>query len=508
MKSTDEQVLNRLRRMSVQDLIEDPIEEIPFHQQVLVTMCQSGPHTRSNINVVATKITEIIAISRNKAMNLYTQDRLHRNLHFTTSVLHLYFVCLRLYCQMGLDKDSKLLPITFVSACTRHFISADRKVIVYNYIEGQDNHELDLVKAKIVTSCQEGLLEYFKFENSKRTQTSDRKKHPCIQTGFTRTNAHQYKHNRATQLGHIHPSLIVSYLGGASKSCRRALGCAIAMANRLVDQSPCSFKIDKEAPSPYRAWLREKYHRFFGFSTSPEDTVITNFLNHEANSIMSNFRINPHYDNLNDPLPCMSAVVTTSLCLSRSETFFNTTPELNELLDSMGYMDYMPYGQVSYSRKACNDSSTRHDLMEYQLSIKEDGLHDVRRAIGEALTEIDGPTNYLNTYDNLFGLQFENIVSAINEYNLRQKALGKAILDRKKDVYRDFRTSMGNMVCAQIHDAMELYSSTDQEYDWSFECFDVDGLQDLVQVPDPHSTFQGPTIKIQAAYDKMVSTIM
>ena len=127
----------------------------------------------------------------------------------------------------------------------------------------------------------------------------------------------------------------------------------------------------------------------------------------------------------------------------------------------------------------------------------------------------------MNTYDNLFGLQFENIVSAINEYNLRQKALGKALLDRKKDVYRDFRTSMGNMVCAQIHDAMELYSSTDQEYDWSFECFDVDGLQDLVQVPDhvdrlqdlvqvpdPHSTFQGPTIKIQAAYDKMVSTIM
>ena len=506
--------IQRLNLMTIENLIEDSISSVPFHQQVLVTMCQSGPHTRSNKKIIPTKINEIIAIARNRVMNVYTQDNLHRNLHFSTSLLHLYVICLKLYTAMGLDHDSRLLPITFVSAHTKNFMSPSKSLIVQNYVQGENNDELEAIRMKILSSCSEGLLKHFSFEKSKRTVSALNQsiKEPSIHTGYTRTNAHQYQHHRSTQLGHTHPNLIMGYLSGASTACRRALGCALAMANSLVHESPRVFKIDEEAPSPYRLWLRQKYHNFFGFDTSPEDQVITNFINHEANSILSAHRIKAHFDEKNDPLPSMSGVVSTLLCIDRNEEFFKDTPELNAFLDKIGYTDYMPYGQISYSRKVCYDASSRPDFVRYSLETKNDGLHMARRALAEAITDVNSPANYLNTYDNLDGVQYHDVITSIDDFNRQQSVLAKTILMNKKDVYQDFRDTMGHCLSQQIDDWMEQQSGRTlnhgglqaNHYDWKLECFDIDGGQNAIRLPDPTSTFQGPTIKLQAAYDKMV----
>ena len=514
ISEADPRLISRLEKMSYEELVADDVSKVPFHEQVLVTFSQTVP--RTNKEIIPGNITEIICLQRNRRMQVYLQDGLHKNQHFSSTMVHVYFICASLYEHIDAKDDADLPPITFVSASKKCFSSADRKLIVWNYVEGKCNEELEGVRDKVVESFESGFLSYFRYERSRRTITSDGSNVPVMHSGFSNSNAHQYKFCRSTQLGHTHPSLLTSYLAGTDFDCRRAIACALALANSLVDESPCAFKVDEYAPSSYRKELRKEHHVYFGLDSSDSDEVIKNFFKHEANSFMINHCIKLHHDDLNDVLPSMSGVVTTSICFDRKEEFFKDLPELNHYLDSIGYLEYMPYAQVSYSRKVCNDSSRRPDMMTEMIKNSTDGLSRIRRAVGEAVTETHGPSNYLNTYDKLNGLEFENILAAVNSYNNRQKMITKSVCVSKKDYYSDFKSRIGTVLQKEIEHATKQFNelqvlnprTVPQPFQWTFECFNVDGENCLAPFPDPLRTYQGPIILMTASYCKMVSSFV
>ena len=255
---------------------------------------------------------------------------------------------------------------------------------------------------------------------------------------------------------------------------------------------------------------------FFGLNSSDWDEVMKSFFKHEANSFMINHCIKLHHDDLTDVLPSMSGVVTTSICFNWKEEFFQDVPELNAYLDLIGYLEYMPYAQVSYSRQVCNDSSRRPDMMKKMIDNSTNGLSRIHHAIAEAITETHSPCNYLNTYDKLDGLQIKNFLAAINHYNNHQKIITKSVCVLKKDYYSDFRSRIGTVLENEIKhttkefDELQVLNPTTvpQPFQWTFECFNVDGENHIPPFPDPSRTFQGTIILMTASFCKMVGSFV
>ena len=315
----------RLENMSLEQILDDPVS-VPFHDQVLVVLYQSGPLPTRNATMNAVKVTMVLGIERNQNASTYTVHNLHRNLHLSCSRLQFYFICKKIYEIQGLQFQSKVVPITFVSNKTACYESSDSKIIVHNYVEGGNwensmNTELLQIKMKVLESCREGLCQHFRFESSKRTG-NERKKSPVIHTGLSTTDAHRYSFNRSTQLAHIRPFLVDSYLGSASLVCRRSLGCAIAMGNMIVQKSPCVFKLDDRKCSEFRKNLRLEYQSFFGFDgKSKQEKPITDHFCHEANTILVNHSVRQHFDSLNDPLFEMSGMYFSMSTFQNSIAF-------------------------------------------------------------------------------------------------------------------------------------------------------------------------------------------
>lgn len=493
-----------LSSLRLDELLELSASNVPFEKQVMLVLKQTQK-SKSNSGIVDVgKIVEVFACCRNKNMSGYCVSRLDICLHLSASFAQFYFICRRIFEA----QQSKKATITYIPSSCYKYISPDSRTIVMNWVETDPNPDLLAVRNEFETCVKNGLLSCLKCNEKSRSGKSSNKNSPVLHTGFSTSNCGDYSTHRSTQLGHITPSLIRSYLEDANDSCRQSLGKGIAMQNYLFRESPDCFGISEEMvePSPANLEMQREYSNFFALDKLEcHGDQFANLIRNKANTCLINNHIDCHYDSLNDPSDGNSSLISLSIMLPRSE-FENTLSEsARKWLDYYGYNHIIPFCNLNYSRIVCRDAAVRPDYTLRAFANQEEPINLLKKAISDALADTKSLTNYACTYEIGLGLGFDCISRAMHEYSRSQRQLHRKLgQGTYRDVYKDCVHSMGENI---IHNIKSVYSAFHANnkmsmYDWTNDCTDIRYRRNSIPLAlDPSKTFQGPKVTMVAAYD-------
>ena len=450
------------------------------------------------------RIVEVFGCRRNEHMSGYCVSRLDISLHFSASFAQFYFISLRI---MEAQK-SKKATITYIPSSCYKYVSADSKTIVLNWVEKDPNPDLIAVRNQFESSVKHGLLSCLKCNEKSRSGKSSNKSSPVLHTGFSTSNCAEYSSHRSTQIGHITPSLITSYLKNANESCRQSLGKGIAMHNYLFRESPDCFGITEEMiePSPSNLVMQREYSNFFCLDKLRcNGEKFASLIRNKANTCLINNHIDCHYDSLNDPSDGNSSLLSFSMMLPRSQYENSLSENARKWLDYHGYDSVIPFCNLNYSRQVCRDAAVRPDYTLQAFGNGVDPINVLKKAISDALSDTKSLTNYSATYETGLGLGFECVSRSIQQYSHSQRQLYEKLGDGSyRKVYKDCLHSMGKNVIHNIKTAVRAFHANKKKsiYDWTNDCTDIRHRRNFIPlVFDPSKTFQGPKITMVAAYD-------
>lgn len=501
-----------LSAMTLDELLADSVADVPFHRQVMITLKQNQFSSKKSSLFDVNKVTEVFACARNRHMNANIQSRLDISAHLSASIVHFYFICHRL---LDLQQVDCRASITFIPSSLPFYSSPDKKNIVFNSVPGcppqQQNPLLNKIRSELEAACENGLLLSLKFNEKKRIVTEGNvptKKGPTIHLGFTSSNAHDYKSSRQTQIGHTQPSLISSHLSGRNPECHQHLARTMAMANFMFNESPECFKVCEGSFSPTMEKFSFEFRQSFQLDNEGTDEKCKKYLNHLASTVFPNCHIKLHLDTKNDKFAGYAGVVVVNLCIPRNKNF-PMSPQFSNWLDSLGYTEYFPLCIVNYSRKVCRDACLRPDMQVVLMADKTSPFYNIRKAVADALLDTESNTSYLNTFDRMQGISFNEVMTSIREFNRKQSALLRKIKNGQAvSIYRGCYKTMGRSLLLEVKDCANVLKrspSNDLQYDWISDTSNGGGLKVPI-IPDPSSTYQGPIIAMTASYDVMVRT--
>ncbi len=505
----DKETFIELSQMTIDELINDCVDDVPFHLQVMVTLRQRSPSTQKRLYDIK-KISSIIAVARNKTSSSNIQGRLDVCCHFSTTIVHLYFIYKSILDSLPSSNIRESPMITFIPCTVPYYASQDKKFVVWNYGSNERvNSYLDEVREEFEDACKRGLLLSLQFNESKRVSST--KKSPVIHTGYTTNNAHDYKTSRQTQFGHTEPSLITSHIDGRSVECLKSFGRAMCLSNRLFRDSPICFKNDNNGSTTMKRFSDE-FMSLFNLDDSGNDRRVVAHFRHHATTTFCNVFIRPHLDTENDTSQNYSGAVCMNICLKRSSKF-PMSEQFGLWLDSLGYTEYFPMCLVNYGRKGCGVASLRPDWQEHRLlSDKQSKLYNLRKAIADSIMDTKSDCCYLNTFELMKGIHFNDVTASIRRYNKRQFSMIKKIRKGStKELYIGFSGSMGSDLVTEVKEVGEVLKSNTMDrlkFDWKYECKSDKPSNKVPIVPDPSTTYQGPVISFTAAYDIMVSNVI
>ena len=494
--------------MSLDELLDDPCDDVPSYLQILLILKQKPKAQTSKNTVNHRDVTEIIGICMNEEMNAYLTSELNRFLHLTVSLVHFYFIACKII-EAQYELKMRSAKITFISDRTKFYESANKDLMVWNWTKDDPSPVLVQLRRKYNNCFKLGFLMALKPNEKKRTSSyqlgsMSSQKSPVMHSGYTMSNANAYVDHRMTQMGHTGPSLISSHLEDLSTECRREYGKCIAMSNALFDQSPSCFKA--KAPSPMRMNMLQKYQESLGLDAG--DSNDARYCNHLRNLGTSGFfksHVRKHRDKLNDPSFEQSGVISVNITID-ADANYPMLPGTKEWLRSMGYSNRFPFCNVNYSRRACANASERECRQLKYLDDKQDRLYNLRQAIFDAISECDSVTNYSKTFDALNGLEYSSLMSAIRDFNNEQRKLHcLATNGQIKGVYQQFLDTMGNSVRENVSWVVSRIKARKSltDYTWISDCNGERSIPCHPLLPTPKSTYQGPIVRLTAAYDPM-----
>jgi len=485
------------------ELVEMSSSDVPFDKQVLVVLRQNRKSTNYSPFPDYENITEVVGIARNTSMNAYCISRLDINLHFSASFAQFFMICKRIIELQG----SSQAGITFIPSSMESYCSSDSKTIVFNDVPNLENIMLNEVRDQMYLALDNGLLQCLRCSDSGRSGKSEKKNSPVIHTGFTNSNCGVYSSHRHSQMGHVDPSLIKSYLQDASLLCKQQYGKAIALQNSVFSQSPDVFGVGKtNNVGNYAAGIHRKYCEYFGLNELRQDSEeYCELLKNTATTALFNNHIDHHVDSLNDPSEGNCAVICFSMMIKRKSYEEDISAEQKEWLDYHGYTENIPFCNLNYSRKVCVQASTRSDKRLDKVGSNDSNLYNLRTAINDAIRDTESITNYAATFERLNGLQFNEIEDAMNCFTHSQRSIQEAISRGLwEDVYKDCISSMGEGVHRNKDDVFEKLKSkrVQHRYDWKNDCHShLFGKNYVPICMNPQLTYQGPKISLTASYD-------
>ena len=363
-------------------------------------------------------------------------------------------------------------------------------------------------------ACRNGALCTMKFSEKKRTtQSHDHyTRSPVMHTGFTQSNAHQYRTSRLTQLGHTGPSLITSYLQGATPACKRAIAATIALGNFLFKDSPSCFRIDNANHPEIKKQMRDQYLEFWGVQEDAKENSIFEHLTNQASTMFPNPFINAHYDTKNDNSDGFCGVVVVNVCLDCSKNF-PMDERLERWLDLFEYKRYFPMCSVAYARKVCHDVCRlpSRQLKLIQSMSTNRGMAYLTSAIADAVTDVNSETNFQGTFYNMAGIDYESLAGSVDQFNSRQKKLYNIAKNvGVSSIYNKYFSTMGPKVIKNVQKCGEAARhprfknlSSEESFSWTQLSLTVPNTRkSLPIIPDPQTTYQGPVISLRAAYCK------
>lgn len=510
----DRFTFEELSNMSLDELLSDPVDDVPYEHQVMVTLVQTLPTGRiaKGKMVDPLKVKSVMAVARNSRCNCYIQSRLDTSLHLSTTMAHLFFICQRLSEINGSIVSRR--TITYISPDTEYWRSEDGRTIVRNHVPHSQNVFLNAIIHNFEVACKNGALCMMKFSEKKRTSQSydGHTRSPVMHTGFTQSNAHQYKNSRITQLGHTGPSLITSYLQEATPACKKAIAATIALGNFLFKDSPSCFRIEDADHPEIKKRMRDQYLKFWGVEEDAKENKIFDHLTNQASTMFPNPFINAHYDTKNDNSDGFCGVVVVNVCLDRSKNF-PMDERFGKWLDSFGYKKYFPMCNVAYARKVCHDVCR---LPTQQLKMIESmstnrGMAYLASAIADAVTDVNSETNFQGTFYNMAGIDYECLASSVDQFNSRQRKLYNVAKNvGVSSIYSKYFSKMGPKVIENIQKCAEAAShprfnnlSSEESFSWiQLSRTAPNTRKSLPIIPDPQTTYQGPVISLRAAYCK------
>ena len=499
--------------MSLDELLSDPVDDVPYEDQVMVTLVQTLPTGRilKGKMVDPLKVKSVMAVARNRRCNCYIQSRLDTSLHLSTTMVHLFFICKRLdEIKCSISRRT----ITYISPETEYWRSEDGRTIVRNYVSHSENVLINAIIHNFEVACRNGALFTMKFSEKKRTTQSHggHTRSPVMHTGFTQSNAHQYKNCRVTQLGHTGPSLITSYLEEATPACKKAIAATMSLGNFLFKDSPSCFRIDNSDHAEIKKEMRDQYLKFWGVDQDAKENSIYDHLTNQASTMFPNPFINAHYDTKNDNSDGFCGVVVVNVCLDRSKDF-PMDERLATWLDSFGYKRYFPMCNVAYARKVCHDVCR---LPTQQLKLIESmstnrGMAYLTSAIADAVTDVDSETNFQGTFYNMAGIDYECLARSVKQFNSRQNKLYNIAKNiGVSSIYSKYFSTMGPKVIDNVQKCAEATRhprfknlSSEELFSWTQLSQTVPNTRKTLPIfPDPQTTYQGPVISLRAAYCK------
>ena len=493
-----------LRTLRLDELISLSSESVPFARQVFVVLKQKAKSKANAPFPDIQSIYEIFASSRNDDVNGYSHSLLDVCIHFSASFPQFYLICE----MISMSSDHQGIPITFVPSTCPKYVSPDKKSIVINWIDESPSHDLVTIKNQFQTVLDLGLLGFLKCSEKRRSGSDNKKKSPVLHTGFTTTNCREYSRHRRTQIGHITPSLITSYLENASPQCMQELGKAVAMQNCLFSESPDCFGLSNQerAESVAQEEMRNQYCSFFKLDKLCQNREnYCNLLRNTATTSLINDHINHHVDELNDPTDGNSALLSISIGFPRHRYEQYLSDDVRHWLDTHGHGDVIRFCNLNYSRCVCTQAAQRPDLQSIQLSRSTKDEFYLKKAISDALFDTDGTTNYGLTFDLGTGFSFDDVSDSIKSYNQSVFSLNKKLArGLARRVYACCLDTMGDGIKKSLLLNLNRLKETRNlpDYDWTNDCRDS-GFRsnDIQSIFDPAKSYQGPKISLTAAYD-------
>ncbi len=490
--------------LRLDELVALSSDTVPFEKQVFVVLKQTSKSKPNSPIPDIDSIVELFASSRNDTVNAYCHSLLDYSVHFSASFAQFYVLCEMIWLQ----SNRSGIPITFVPSTCAKYISADKKSIVMNWIEDTPSEDLMLIKNQFKKVLDHGLLRHLKCSEKRRSGTKSKKKSPVLHTGFTTTNCREYRTHRTTQVGHIHPSLISSYLDNASSECMQELGKAIAMQNCLFSESPDCFGLCNASinESSAQEEMRRRYCSFFKLDKLSQNSEnYCNLVRNTATTSLINDHIDYHVDEMNDSSDGNSALLSISIGFPRYHYEQFLSDDVRSWLDTHGQKDIIRFCNLNYSRSVCTVALSRPDQQSFQLSQSNDKSFYLKKAVSDALSDTNSITNYASTFELGRGLSFEDISICIKNYNHSVNVLhNKLARGMVGQLYGSCFETMGDGIKTSLQHTLNEIRKTRSPftYDWKNDCRDSRfGLKNVPITCDPAKTYQGPKISMTAAYD-------
>ena len=499
----DKSVFRKLMSLRLDELVNLSSDNVPFDRQVLVILRQTKKSSSSSAFPDHEEIYEVIGIARNSIMNAYCVSRLDICLHFSASFAQFFIICMRLIEMQG----SNQATITYIPSNLHTYCSEDSRTMVMNHVDGVENLQLKETSEHLESAMRCGLLKWMRCTEKGRSGTSSRMSSPVIHTGFTNSNCAEYSSHRQSQIGHVNPSLVQSYLQHSSTQCKQEYGKAVALLNCLFSESPDAFGIGKlDSKSSYVSKMNDEYCRFFGLNRLQQlREEYCDLLKNTATTALFNNHIDSHVDALNDPSEGNCAVLCFSMMIDRDVYDRDIPQTATRWLDHYGYTKKIPFCQINYSRKVCRQAATRPETQFLRRADIDSDLYNLKTAISDAVQDTESITNYASTFERLLGIEFQDVCNAIDDFSTCQFKIHEKIAKGSwRHVYRECIRSMGEGVRANIDDvsAQMVSQRVATQYDWKNDCHsNLFGKNYVPLSMDPAATYQGPKISLTASYD-------